>query len=180
MIYFISDGNGYFKIGYTENIKERLSQLNAANPNKLKVIHTKEGGLLEEKILHNKFYKYRKNGEWFENCKEIRDFIKYDNKNEWFKKNKKIKRLFSEDSNSLKYGYNNFLGEIEEIITNKIVIEKELELLDKDYETLCLKLSNDILADFLNEVGVKDLRGLTWLSIKYKKLYKPFQPVLAI
>ncbi|MCK4447410.1 MAG: GIY-YIG nuclease family protein [Candidatus Marinimicrobia bacterium] len=180
MIYFITDGNGYFKIGYTENIEERLSQLNAANPNKLKVIHIKKGGLLEEKILHNKFYKYRKNGEWFENCKEIRDFIKYDNKEEWFKRNKKIKRLSPKGSDSLKYGHNNFLGELEEIITKNIEIEKEFELLDKDFDIFCLKLSNDMLADFLNEVGIKNLRGLTWLSKKYIKKYKQIQPVLAI
>jgi predicted GIY-YIG superfamily endonuclease len=63
----ISDSKVY-KIGYTNNLKKRLTELNTGNPGKLsllKYFETKIPTKLE-KVLHNRYKSKKIKGEWFE------------------------------------------------------------------------------------------------------------------
>ena len=68
MIYFIKSGN-YVKIGYSKEPKQRLKELQTANPLKLTLMGTIPGTYSTEKALHSLYNKYKKRGEWF-NCKK--------------------------------------------------------------------------------------------------------------
>jgi DNA-binding XRE family transcriptional regulator len=74
MLYFIKNGR-YVKIGHTNNIKLRLSDLQVANPERLSVIGLIEGSRNDEAELHNKFKHLSAGGEWFYYTEELIDFI---------------------------------------------------------------------------------------------------------
>jgi predicted GIY-YIG superfamily endonuclease len=78
MIYFITDNNGFIKIGVTDDLEARLKQLQTGNPHRLSVIRTistrqirKYTDYEVENALHFHFRKYNadkenNNSEWFE------------------------------------------------------------------------------------------------------------------
>ncbi|MGB4498081.1 MAG: GIY-YIG nuclease family protein [Methylococcaceae bacterium] len=73
-IYIIEDSAGHKKIGISSNIKQRVIQLNTANPVGIISVMTSEfmqNARIVEKQLHEANKKNRLNGEWF---KEIVDF----------------------------------------------------------------------------------------------------------
>lgn len=74
MIYFIKHTD-YIKIGYTHNIKYRLSQLQTSCPVKLIVLGLIQGTIEDEAFYHKKFIHLCTIGEWFKHTKEIDDFI---------------------------------------------------------------------------------------------------------
>ena len=63
-----TNDNKYVKIGYSgENpTKTRVKSLQISNPQPLTVHSYIAGGPTTERILHKKFIKYRKCGEWFD------------------------------------------------------------------------------------------------------------------
>lgn len=66
MIYFIQSRDaGPIKIGYTTDIKRRLSALQLAHPEKIKVLACTDGTRETEAELHKKFSSARIRGEWF-------------------------------------------------------------------------------------------------------------------
>ena len=70
-VYFIRDGRGNIKIGVSQDVDERLHQLQTANPNKLEVVMCLHVPRLDhayaiETELHKRFGSHRKNGEWFD------------------------------------------------------------------------------------------------------------------
>jgi hypothetical protein len=67
MIYFIQQASGGpIKIGYSENnIDSRIKSLQAGCPEKLILLGYIDGGLDQEKSLHNCLKDYRTVGEWF-------------------------------------------------------------------------------------------------------------------
>ena len=76
MIYFISDGNTFIKIGYTVNdVMSRLSSLQVGNPKELKIEMVIEGSEADEKALHDRFASYRYRGEWFYFVQEIKGYM---------------------------------------------------------------------------------------------------------
>lgn len=77
MIYFIENKNSEaIKIGYTGNdINKRLSELQIATPEELKLIGVMDGEIKEEKKLHLKFNELLIRGEWFKSTKELNNFI---------------------------------------------------------------------------------------------------------
>lgn len=74
MIYFVQaiDG-GPIKIGYTGNVRKRLSGLRSSNPTYLILLGVMDGDREMEKHLHGKFKKIQ--GEWFEPARKLFDFI---------------------------------------------------------------------------------------------------------
>lgn len=71
-IYLIQvEGTDFTKIGFSENPKKRLSDLQTANPHKLNMIamyqsvNHKTEVKLAERFLHKKFKGYNVRGEWF-------------------------------------------------------------------------------------------------------------------
>ena len=76
MIYLISHSNQFLKIGYTKDIKKRLSQLQVSSPVKLELLHLIEGDLSLEKELHVLFKDHATNGEWFSFSEDIVNYFK--------------------------------------------------------------------------------------------------------
>jgi hypothetical protein len=77
MIYFIQCGNslGPIKIGYTENLAGRVSQLQAGNPYPLFVLKAIEGTVSQEQCIQAKFHELCIRGEWFTPSQQLISFI---------------------------------------------------------------------------------------------------------
>lgn len=83
-IYFIQmDRIGPIKIGFTTDIKNRLLQLQTANPYPLNLLLYYPGEIEDEKEIHAGFREMRLEGEWFLPhpfiLKEIRLIKEYEN-----------------------------------------------------------------------------------------------------
>ncbi|MEZ2132531.1 MULTISPECIES: GIY-YIG nuclease family protein [unclassified Sinorhizobium] len=74
-VYFITDGEA-IKIGKANNPKSRLSGLQTSHHKPLRILALIPGSEETERALHWKFERHRIRGEWFKDCKEIREFIK--------------------------------------------------------------------------------------------------------
>lgn len=81
------------KIGYTKNLRARISNLQTANPYRLKMLGWMYGARAEEKIVHEFFNRYHAGlGEWFFFEEDLLDYIldviktqpDFINPNEWF------------------------------------------------------------------------------------------------
>lgn len=75
--------NGLVKIGWTNDVSERLRSLRTGNPRRLIVVWKKEGTLRDERRMHAQFSKYAANlgggSEWFlpevlDHLEEVRFF----------------------------------------------------------------------------------------------------------
>ena len=78
MIYFITQGQDYVKIGYTEQAAgKRLTQLQVGNPCKLRLTLVIEGNEGAEDSLHGMYERYHVRGEWYHLCSEIQYYIKH-------------------------------------------------------------------------------------------------------
>ena len=66
MIYFIySPELSRLKIGYTNDVKKRFSQIKTHSPSKLVLLGHSEGDFEKERFLHEKFKENRNHLEWF-------------------------------------------------------------------------------------------------------------------
>ena len=76
MIYFITQGDEYVKIGYcSKNPTNRLSCLQVGNPAALELRAVMGGHLGTEAMLHERFKRYHIRGEWFRLSDEIRQYV---------------------------------------------------------------------------------------------------------
>ncbi len=68
MIYFIAAGvrRGPVKIGYTDNLADRLRTLQSGNPQPLYALAVIPGDVARERRLHQRFAEGRLIGEWFD------------------------------------------------------------------------------------------------------------------
>ena len=80
MIYFIK-GKDKVKIGYSKDPRQRLKQLQASSPTKLKIIGLMEGDYQTECALHRIFDKNRSHAEWFNHVGLLKDCITATNMN---------------------------------------------------------------------------------------------------
>lgn len=76
MIYFIQTDSKLVKIGTTTNLAERIKQIQAMNPKKVRVKAVLNGGYNTEATIHNLFAKSRVRGEWFRLTDELKWFIR--------------------------------------------------------------------------------------------------------
>lgn len=75
-IYFIqAESNGYIKIGFSNNIIGRLTDLRISCPCKLKVLLVLAGGVNIEAIYHNHFKEHHSHGEWFRPNESLLQYI---------------------------------------------------------------------------------------------------------
>ena len=79
-VYFVQQGlTGNIKIGYSENLKSRISNLQTSSPEKLRLLHAiPASGQQDETRFHEMFKHKRSHGEWFEYCSKIIAFIEED------------------------------------------------------------------------------------------------------
>lgn len=66
---------GPVKIGYTTDLKARISGLSVGMPGGITVLATLPGGIETEQYLHERFAGCRRSGEWFDLTDELRQFI---------------------------------------------------------------------------------------------------------
>lgn len=77
-VYFIQTETmgGPIKIGYSNDVHERLKTIQSMSPFKLKVLAILPDKSFDaEARLHQRFQKHRLHGEWFEPHPEIENFI---------------------------------------------------------------------------------------------------------
>lgn len=77
MIYFIQSANGPIKIGFTDNLVERIDSLQVGNPSELRLLALVEGDKKTEAILHELFVASHIRGEWYRNTQDIVRFMKF-------------------------------------------------------------------------------------------------------
>lgn len=76
-IYFVSYLKGPIKIGKTRDLKKRIASLQTAHPYPLEVLgFLQTGDETLEGVLHQKFSRYKLNGEWFDRSDEILHYIR--------------------------------------------------------------------------------------------------------
>lgn len=76
-LYFIQhETGGPIKIGISVNPVRRLRNINAATHDpRYRILATTRGGREREKLLHEKFARHRRHGEWFAPEQELLDYI---------------------------------------------------------------------------------------------------------
>lgn len=76
MIYFIQEsGNGFIKIGFSQNPLQRLRQLSKNQPYEYSLLGVLPGHFEQERALHKRFSDFSIKGEWFSPDKNLIDFI---------------------------------------------------------------------------------------------------------
>ena len=75
-VYFIADNNGRIKIGKAIDPHVRMRDLQIGNPDKLTLLFYVNGGYRLENRVHALLYDFRIQGEWFEDCKQLREVMK--------------------------------------------------------------------------------------------------------
>ena len=77
LVYFIrSEINHEIKIGFTGGtVEKRLRSIKTSHPHKLQVLATMPGTFEDEKALHERFAKFRLQGEWFKSHPDLLAFI---------------------------------------------------------------------------------------------------------
>lgn len=81
MIYFVKV-NDKVKIGFSDNLKKRLSALQVSSAYKLEVLLIIDGDYEKESELHQQFREYRNSGEWFDLSDPIEAFIEDNRQND--------------------------------------------------------------------------------------------------
>lgn len=74
-IYFLSDGAGAIKIGYSARVRRRIDALRTASSRQLDIIGTIDGTVDHEREIHNRLSAHRGHGEWFVDCPDVRSLI---------------------------------------------------------------------------------------------------------
>jgi hypothetical protein len=70
-VYFVGPEAGPIKIGYTGDLRDRMSALQCGSPQIVLVWAAPPGDRTEEWLYHQRFAARRLHGEWFERCPEI-------------------------------------------------------------------------------------------------------------
>lgn len=60
-----AETSGFVKIGYSSDIRKRVSQLQTANHDKLRLLLVIDGDLRDEERLQDRMKAHRERGEWF-------------------------------------------------------------------------------------------------------------------
>lgn len=97
MVYFIQCASGYIKIGTAKDPNDRLTALQTAHAEPLKLLAVLPGGLRFEHELHERFADVRVGGEWFADAPRLVGFI------EGLQFAKEAKQLFDELASQSSY-----------------------------------------------------------------------------
>jgi len=98
----LDETNSLVKIGESENPEERLKQIQTTSPHKIKLISTTKE---KERVLHSRFSRYRKHGEWFEYSREIRDFVRITDEEREKERKREAERYEREWKETIKRNY---------------------------------------------------------------------------
>jgi len=70
-LYFLA-GGGLVKIGISANLKSRIRAIRNSSPIPLDLIGTVKCCSAQEGLVHSRLHRFRRHGEWFEDCTEVR------------------------------------------------------------------------------------------------------------
>lgn len=73
-VYFVECA-GRIKIGYAKDVKDRLKALSTGSAHNLTLLGAIDGSVHYERAIHKRLKHLRQRGEWFEDCKEVRDLL---------------------------------------------------------------------------------------------------------
>ncbi|SEB96760.1 GIY-YIG nuclease family protein [Bradyrhizobium sp. 41S5] len=73
-VYFV-ESNGRIKIGYSRNVEGRVREMQVGSSARLNLLCDVSGSRSFERAIHLALAAHRKKGEWFDDCKEVRDTI---------------------------------------------------------------------------------------------------------
>ena len=73
-VYFVRSGD-LIKIGFAQNVNERISDLRTASASQIHLIVSIRGSRYSEQCLHWQFRPSRERGEWFRETDDLRAFI---------------------------------------------------------------------------------------------------------
>ncbi len=97
---------GSIKIGVTNNVKQRLKDVQTANPNDVKLEYSFSCEIGEERKIeaeiHHLFHSIRLRGEWFKDDPCLLDFITFIILNGWDSRGQWIQQHYSPYKNTLK------------------------------------------------------------------------------
>lgn len=75
-VYFIQIGkSGDIKIGYSNNIKDRMYTIQTSIPEKIRLLGYIKGDRCKEKEIHELFKDFKIKGEWFKCNKILIDYL---------------------------------------------------------------------------------------------------------
>lgn len=84
-IYFVrAIETKFVKIGFAENVKKRVNELQVGCPFALLIEHTFPSVFDFEAYLHEQFNQYHYRGEWFVYSREVKSFIDYTKSFPWW------------------------------------------------------------------------------------------------
>jgi hypothetical protein len=63
-IYFVRMST-FVKIGFTTDVAARMKAIQTSSPEKIVLLRIERGHVEDERVFHQRFRKYRANGEWF-------------------------------------------------------------------------------------------------------------------
>lgn len=75
VIYFLSDGVGSIKIGFSRQLNARIKTLSRSSSKPLTLIGSVAGEPRHEGAVHERLGQFRTCGEWFRDCPEVRSVI---------------------------------------------------------------------------------------------------------
>jgi len=76
-VYFVQAGiDGPIKIGWSQDVSRRISELQTANAMRLRLLGTVPGTLEDEAAMHARFARFRIEAEWFQNVPEIHEYLR--------------------------------------------------------------------------------------------------------
>lgn len=74
-VYAIAADNGLIKIGFTTNLRARLSHIRCHNAFDVTPLGQMPGGRQDEKRIHERLALHRVHGEWFSRATEVLDLV---------------------------------------------------------------------------------------------------------
>lgn len=75
-VYFVESGvGGPVKIGWSQDVERRVTELQTANAMPLRLLGKIPGRMCDEGRLHERFAHLRMEAEWFQNSSEILEFL---------------------------------------------------------------------------------------------------------
>jgi hypothetical protein len=129
-LYFIKGGDA-IKVGITENVEQRLTDIQVGNPTKVELLHSiymsDEEGREAESEIHNMFIKTNLSGEWYQATQFMLDYIRNIKENGWESHLSWIKKKYE-------YMYREILSAFKKNIETDIIYGNliSLERLKKD------------------------------------------------
>jgi hypothetical protein len=178
MIYVVKTKDldpAFIKIGTArKSMSNRIKSLQTGSPHVLELIFAKNGGLKEERILHEKLKAHRVNGEWFRwnaetmrllGLKENPKTLNPDSPKSFLTpRQKQLNHLFRKG-----HCYSNYIHTIEVFLSNHCYTAKDLRDFPKGKERFAIfemtyAEASETFGSLVKHEGASETEKLVWIS----------------